>query len=99
MIRSRSRCTHARCARAQRASASASAARSPSSSAHDRRAPANESSVAPNSPLLLLLAGAEKLLRKIDYPEIEPAIYELRGIVSRKKQLLPYLTHLLQQVG
>lgn len=46
---------------------------------------------------LLLLAGTDAFLAKIEYPEIEPDIYELRGIVSRKKQLLPYLTHCLEQ--
>lgn len=46
---------------------------------------------------LLLLAGTDPFLAKIEYPEIEPDIYELRGIVSRKKQLLPYLTHCLEQ--
>jgi manganese-dependent inorganic pyrophosphatase len=46
---------------------------------------------------LLLLAGTDAFVAKIEYPEIEPDIYELRGIVSRKKQLLPYLTHCLEQ--
>jgi len=44
---------------------------------------------------LLVLAGAEPFFRTIDYPEIEPGIYELEGVVSRKMQLLPYLTHCL----
>ncbi len=46
---------------------------------------------------LLLVAGAENFLSKIEYPKIESDIYELRGIVSRKKQLLPYLTTCLKQ--
>ena len=46
---------------------------------------------------LLLLAGTDPFIAKIEYPEIEPDIYELRGIVSRKKPLLPYLTHCLEQ--
>lgn len=46
---------------------------------------------------LLLLAATDPFLAKIEYPEIERDIYELRGIVSRKKQLLPYLTHCLEQ--
>lgn len=44
---------------------------------------------------LLLLAGEEEFLRSIDYPEPEPGVWALDGIVSRKKQLLPYLTHQL----
>lgn len=46
---------------------------------------------------LLVIAGPEELLKKIDYPEAEDQIFELQGVVSRKKQLLPYLTHLLSQ--
>lgn len=44
---------------------------------------------------LLLIAGPPELREVIDYPELEPGIHEMAGIVSRKKQLLPYLTHLL----
>jgi manganese-dependent inorganic pyrophosphatase len=47
---------------------------------------------------LLLVAGSESLLKQIDYPQREPGIYELKGVVSRKKQLLPYLTHCLERV-
>jgi manganese-dependent inorganic pyrophosphatase len=46
---------------------------------------------------LLVVAGAEEFVAQIDYPKLEPGIYELRAVVSRKKQLLPYLTHCLRQ--
>jgi manganese-dependent inorganic pyrophosphatase len=46
---------------------------------------------------LLLVTGDEKFIRRIDYPRLEPGIYELRDVVSRKKQLLPYLTHCLRE--
>jgi len=46
---------------------------------------------------LLLVAGDDKFIRRIDYPRLEPGIYELRDVVSRKKQLLPYLTHSLRE--
>jgi manganese-dependent inorganic pyrophosphatase len=46
---------------------------------------------------LLLVVGDEKFIRRIDFPRLEPGIYELRDIVSRKKQLLPYLTHCLRE--
>jgi manganese-dependent inorganic pyrophosphatase len=46
---------------------------------------------------LLLVAGDEKFMKRIDYPRLEPGIYELRDVVSRKKQLLPYLTHCLRE--
>ena len=48
---------------------------------------------------LLLTAGDARLTSRLDYPRIEPGIYELKDIVSRKKQLLPYLTHCLQQMS
>ncbi len=48
---------------------------------------------------LLLVTGNPDFIKQIDYPRVEPGIYELRDVVSRKKQLLPYFTHCLKQVG
>jgi manganese-dependent inorganic pyrophosphatase len=48
---------------------------------------------------LLLVTGDPAFLDTINYPEVEPGIHELADVVSRKKQLLPYLTHCLQQVS
>jgi manganese-dependent inorganic pyrophosphatase len=47
---------------------------------------------------LMLVVGKKEFIAKIDYPELEPGVFELRDVVSRKKQLLPYLTHCLQRV-
>jgi manganese-dependent inorganic pyrophosphatase len=47
---------------------------------------------------LLLVQGADSFLQKIDYPQRSPHIWELAGVVSRKKQLLPYLLHCLAQM-
>jgi manganese-dependent inorganic pyrophosphatase len=47
---------------------------------------------------LLLLAGQPEFAERIDYPKLEPGVFELRSVVSRKKQLLPYLTHCLQRL-
>jgi manganese-dependent inorganic pyrophosphatase len=47
---------------------------------------------------LLLVTGDSAFSAGIDYPRLEPGIYELANIVSRKKQLLPYLAHRLQQL-
>jgi manganese-dependent inorganic pyrophosphatase len=44
---------------------------------------------------LLVLAAPEAFHNLISYPEVEDGIYKLEGVVSRKKQLLPYLTHSL----
>lgn len=48
---------------------------------------------------LLLLAGSRAFLRQVDYPEAGEGIWRLDGIVSRKKQLLPYLTGLLARLA
>jgi manganese-dependent inorganic pyrophosphatase len=47
---------------------------------------------------LMLCAGKKEFVDRIDYPELQPGAFELRDVVSRKKQLLPYLTHCLQLV-
>jgi len=46
---------------------------------------------------LLVATGDAGFVTQIDYPKLEPGIFELRDVVSRKKQLLPYLTHCLRQ--
>jgi len=46
---------------------------------------------------LLLAVGDPGLLGHVDYPRLEPGVWELQDVVSRKKQLLPYLTHCLHQ--
>lgn len=49
---------------------------------------------------LLLVTGDESLIDAITYPPKEFAgIFELNNVVSRKKQLIPYLTTLLRQTG
>ncbi len=45
---------------------------------------------------LMLVAGDKRFIDRIDYPEPYPGVFELRDVASRKKQLLPYLTHCLQ---
>lgn len=48
---------------------------------------------------LLVIVGDEKFIERIGYPCVEPCIFELRDVVSRKKQLLPYLIHCFRQSG
>ena len=47
---------------------------------------------------LLLVQGSEAFLRTIDYPIQSPHVWNLAGVVSRKKQLLPYLIHCVAQM-
>ncbi|MGJ8637841.1 MAG: putative manganese-dependent inorganic diphosphatase [Opitutaceae bacterium] len=49
---------------------------------------------------LLVVAGSEELKSQINYPQRgQSNIYQLRGIVSRKKQLIPYISTLLKTMG
>jgi manganese-dependent inorganic pyrophosphatase len=48
---------------------------------------------------LLLVAGSPGFLKTIGYPEREAGIFELNGVVSRKKQLLPFLTDCVAMMG
>ena len=44
---------------------------------------------------LLLATGDERFLSKIEYPQLAPNVWQLDGVVSRKKQLLPALIECL----
>lgn len=46
----------------------------------------------------LLVEGSGDFLRSINYPELTEHTWLLEGVVSRKKQLLPYLTECLARV-
>lgn len=46
----------------------------------------------------LLVEGDEDFLRCINYPELNDRTWLLEGVVSRKKQLLPYLTECLAHI-
>ncbi len=48
---------------------------------------------------LLLLRGDSEFLQRITYPSLDKeGIFDLPGIVSRKKQLVPYLTGVLNEL-
>jgi manganese-dependent inorganic pyrophosphatase len=48
-----------------------------------------------NQDSILLVRGAPAFCRLIDYPEAGENMWKLEGVVSRKKQLLPYLATLV----
>jgi len=48
---------------------------------------------------LLLVAAPSEFLNTIQYTNLAPNLYELPGVVSRKKQLVPYLLDCLQKVN
>jgi manganese-dependent inorganic pyrophosphatase len=45
------------------------------------------------------VAGNEKLIAEIEYPELRRHVFELAGVVSRKKQLFPYLSRIVAKVA
>jgi manganese-dependent inorganic pyrophosphatase len=47
----------------------------------------------------LLIAAPPEFLDLIHYPNLGPNLYELNNVVSRKKQLIPYLLDCLQRVN
>jgi len=49
---------------------------------------------------LLMIRGEDVIIDSITYPhQAANDIFELKGIVSRKKQLIPYLTTLVRQLA
>ncbi len=47
---------------------------------------------------VLMVEGDARVVAAVDYPAREAGLFELEGVVSRKKQLLPHLTRLLAHV-
>jgi manganese-dependent inorganic pyrophosphatase len=49
---------------------------------------------------LLVVAGTDEVKEAISYPRRRQSnVYELKGIVSRKKQLIPYISTMLKTMG
>jgi manganese-dependent inorganic pyrophosphatase len=45
---------------------------------------------------VMLACGDPRVVEAVDYPRLEPGLFELEGVVSRKKQLLPHFISLLR---
>jgi manganese-dependent inorganic pyrophosphatase len=45
---------------------------------------------------LLVTAGESRIVSRISYPEVRPGIFEMKEVLSRKKQVLPYLLELTE---
>ena len=48
---------------------------------------------------MLMVAGRQEFIDAVDYPPREERLFEMGNVVSRKKQLLPHITGLLQSLG
>lgn len=44
---------------------------------------------------LFLMEGKNELAHVMGYPQLEPHLYELKGVMSRKKQMIPHLLKVL----
>lgn len=48
---------------------------------------------------VLLVEGDSRVVAAVDYPTREAGLFEMEGVVSRKKQLLPHLSRLLGRMS
>jgi manganese-dependent inorganic pyrophosphatase len=48
---------------------------------------------------VFMVAGDHRVADAIEYPEMKRGVYELKGVVSRKKQLLPYVCGLVDKMS
>lgn len=47
---------------------------------------------------VLLVTGNQRVIDGIEYPEMRPHLHHMPGVVSRKKQLFPYLGRVLSKI-
>jgi manganese-dependent inorganic pyrophosphatase len=47
---------------------------------------------------LFLVEGHTRIAHVMEYPQLEPHLYELRNVMSRKKQMVPHLLKILAKV-
>ncbi len=47
---------------------------------------------------VLLVAGDQRVINAIDYPQAKEHVYDMPGVVSRKKQLFPYMSHVVTKL-
>jgi manganese-dependent inorganic pyrophosphatase len=52
-----------------------------------------------SSTSLLQCAGEERIIAAITYPRVGENLFEMSGVLSRKKQMMPYLTDLIRQLN
>ena len=48
---------------------------------------------------VLLVAGNQRISDAIEYPSLRRHLFEMRGVVSRKKQLFPYLSRIVSKLA
>jgi manganese-dependent inorganic pyrophosphatase len=48
---------------------------------------------------VLLVTGNQRVIEGIEYPELRPHLHHMPGVVSRKKQLFPYLGRVVSKLA
>lgn len=48
---------------------------------------------------VLLVAGDQRVIGAIDYPLAKENVYDMPGVVSRKKQLFPFMSHVVSKLA
>ena len=48
---------------------------------------------------LFLVEGHTRIAHVMEYPQVEPHLYELKGVMSRKKQMVPHLLKILAKLA
>ena len=48
---------------------------------------------------LFLVEGHTRIAHVMEYPQLEPHLYELKGVMSRKKQMVPHLLKILAKLS
>ena len=48
---------------------------------------------------VLLVAGNQRVAEAIEYPQVRKHLFEMKGVVSRKKQLFPYLSRIVGKLA
>lgn len=47
---------------------------------------------------LLLACGEKKVMQNLDYPKVDEGVFELKSVLSRKKQVVPHLLGVFERV-
>ena len=47
---------------------------------------------------LLLAAGDKKIFHSLGYPKIEANLFELKNVISRKKQVVPHILGVFNEI-
>jgi manganese-dependent inorganic pyrophosphatase len=47
---------------------------------------------------LFLMVAEKEIVYNLDYPKVEEGVYELKNVISRKKQVVPHILGIFNSV-